>query len=78
MTVNEILKLIPEQTFRDLAVETKVDTQVKKLSGEPTGEPTGARVPKGLSCLCNSASLQLAFNNHGYNIVIGSNPGLFL
>lgn len=34
MTVNELLKLIPEQTFRDLAVETKVDTQVKKLSGE--------------------------------------------
>ncbi|MBL7692963.1 MAG: IS4 family transposase [Flavipsychrobacter sp.] len=34
MTVNEILKLIPEQTFRDLAVETKVDSQVKKLSGE--------------------------------------------
>jgi hypothetical protein len=34
MTVNEILKLIPEQTFRDLSVETKVDTQVKKLSGE--------------------------------------------
>ena len=34
MTVNEILKLIPEQTFRDLAVETKVDTRVKKLSGE--------------------------------------------
>ena len=34
MTVNELLKLIPEQTFRDLAIETKVDTQVKKLSGE--------------------------------------------
>jgi len=34
VTVNEILKLIPEQTFRDLAVETKVDSQVKKLSGE--------------------------------------------
>lgn len=34
MTVNELLRLIPEKTFRDLAVETKVDTQVKKLSGE--------------------------------------------
>jgi hypothetical protein len=34
MTVNEILKLIPEETFRELAVTTKVDTQVKKLSGE--------------------------------------------
>jgi len=34
MTVSELLRLIPAQTFRDLAVETKVDTQVKKLSGE--------------------------------------------
>ena len=34
MTANELLKLIPEQTFRELAVDTKVDTQVKKLSGE--------------------------------------------
>src|SRR5882672_4929069 len=34
MTVNELLRLIPANTFRDLAVETKVDTQVKKLSGE--------------------------------------------
>jgi hypothetical protein len=34
MTVNELLKLIPEHIFRDLAVETKVDSQVKKLSGE--------------------------------------------
>lgn len=34
MTVNELLRLIPENTFRDLAVETKVDAQVKKLSGE--------------------------------------------
>lgn len=34
MTVNDILKLIPEQTFKDLAVDTKVDAQVKKLSGE--------------------------------------------
>lgn len=34
MTVNELLRLIPENTFRDLAIETKVDAQVKKLSGE--------------------------------------------
>lgn len=34
MRVNDLLKLIPEETFRDLAVETKVDVQVKKLSGE--------------------------------------------
>ena len=34
MTVNELLGLIPANTFRDLAVEKKVDTQVKKLSGE--------------------------------------------
>src|SRR5258706_11840764 len=34
MTVNELLRLIPANTFRDLAVETKVDAQVKKLSGE--------------------------------------------
>lgn len=34
MKVNDLLKLIPSQTFRDLAIETKVDTQVKKLSGE--------------------------------------------
>jgi hypothetical protein len=34
MKVNDLLKLIPAQTFRDLAVETKVDAQVKKLSGE--------------------------------------------
>lgn len=34
MTVNELLKLIPSETFRELAVETKVDQQVKKLSGE--------------------------------------------
>lgn len=34
MTVNELLRLIPANTFRELAVETKVDTQVKKLSGE--------------------------------------------
>lgn len=34
MTVNELIKLIPEETFRELAAETKVDQQVKKLSGE--------------------------------------------
>lgn len=34
MTVGELLKLIPQRTFQDLAVETRVDTQVKKLSGE--------------------------------------------
>jgi len=34
MTVNELLKLIPDEIFRRLAVETRVDNQVKKLSGE--------------------------------------------
>jgi hypothetical protein len=34
MTVNELLKLIPEKTFQQLAAETRVDEQVKKLSGE--------------------------------------------
>lgn len=34
MNVGQLINLIPAQTFRDLAVETKVDTQVKKLSGE--------------------------------------------
>lgn len=34
MNISELLKLIPSKTFRDLAIETKVDTQVKKLSGE--------------------------------------------
>lgn len=34
MTVTELLRLIPSEVFRDLAVETKVDAQVKKLSGE--------------------------------------------
>ena len=34
MTVGNLLKLIPDEIFQDLAVETKVDTQVKKLSGE--------------------------------------------
>ena len=30
----DLLKLIPADLFRDLAIETKVDSQVKKLSGE--------------------------------------------
>ncbi|CAN5659465.1 hypothetical protein BH10BAC2_BH10BAC2_01570 [soil metagenome] len=34
MTAGELIKLIPQKTFQDLAIETKVDTQVKKLSGE--------------------------------------------
>ena len=34
MKINDLLKLIPEETFRRLAVETKVDFQVKILSGE--------------------------------------------
>ena len=34
MTAGELIRLIPPQTFRDLSAETKVDTQVKKLSGE--------------------------------------------
>jgi len=34
MTANELIKLIPQKTFQDLAVETNVDCQVKKLSGE--------------------------------------------
>jgi len=34
MTANELIKLIPAQKLRDLAIETKVDAQVKKLSGE--------------------------------------------
>jgi len=34
MTAGELIKLIPQKTFQDLAVETKVDAQVKKLSGE--------------------------------------------
>ena len=34
MKVDNLLKLIPEETFRNLAIETKVDAQVKKLSGE--------------------------------------------
>jgi hypothetical protein len=34
MKVGELLKLIPSETFADLAIETNVDFQVKKLSGE--------------------------------------------
>lgn len=34
MKVHDLLKLIPEETFWELAVETKVDAEVKKLSGE--------------------------------------------
>jgi hypothetical protein len=34
MTAGELLRLIPSDIFRELAVETKVDAQVKKLSGE--------------------------------------------
>lgn len=34
MTAGELIKLIPAETFRELAAETRVDEQVKKLSGE--------------------------------------------
>lgn len=34
MNVDELLKLVPANTFDDLAIETKVDFQVKKLTGE--------------------------------------------
>jgi hypothetical protein len=34
MTAGELIKLIPQDIFRKLAVETRVDSQVKKLSGE--------------------------------------------
>jgi Transposase DDE domain len=34
MTAMELIKLIPSKTFQKLAIETKVDAQVKKLSGE--------------------------------------------
>lgn len=34
MTVNDLLKLMPAKAFDDLAAETKVDFQVKKLTGE--------------------------------------------
>ena len=34
MTVKQLLQLIPAGTFQDLAAETRIDHQVKKLSGE--------------------------------------------
>lgn len=34
MKVGELIKLIPQKIFQDLAVETRVDAHVKKLSGE--------------------------------------------
>src|SRR4051794_22022164 len=34
MTANELIGLIPKHVFRELGAETKVDHQVKKLSGE--------------------------------------------
>lgn len=34
MTAEALLKLIPSNTFENLAMETKVDFQVKKLTGE--------------------------------------------
>jgi len=34
MTAKELIGLIPEGIFEELSVETKVDAQVKKLSGE--------------------------------------------
>jgi hypothetical protein len=34
MTASELIRLIPASVFQDLAIETKVDTQVKKLSGK--------------------------------------------
>ncbi|OJY81012.1 MAG: hypothetical protein BGP14_07220 [Sphingobacteriales bacterium 44-15] len=34
MTAKEIIGLIPEGIFEELSAETKVDAQVKKLSGE--------------------------------------------
>ncbi|MFT3948780.1 MAG: IS4 family transposase [Agriterribacter sp.] len=34
MTAKELIGLIPEEIFEELSAETKVDTQVKKLSGE--------------------------------------------
>jgi hypothetical protein len=34
MTAGELIKLIPDETFRELAIETNVDSHVKKLSGE--------------------------------------------
>lgn len=34
MTAGELIRLIPPETFQELSAETKVDAQVKKLSGE--------------------------------------------
>ena len=34
MTASDLIKLIPAKEFQDLGIETKVDEQVKKLSGE--------------------------------------------
>src|SRR5204862_3504621 len=34
MTAGALIKLIPQKTFQELAIETKVDNNVKKLSGE--------------------------------------------
>ena len=34
MTANELIGLIPKQVFREFGSETKVDHQVKKLTGE--------------------------------------------
>lgn len=34
MTAGELIKLIPQKIFQELAIETKVNAQVKKLSGE--------------------------------------------
>jgi hypothetical protein len=34
MKVGQLLKLIPPETFGELTIETNVDFQVKKLSGE--------------------------------------------
>ena len=34
MTANELVELIPKKVFEELCAETKVDHQVKKLTGE--------------------------------------------
>src|SRR5438309_11176784 len=34
MTANELIRLMPKHVFRELGTETKVDYQVKKLTGE--------------------------------------------
>jgi hypothetical protein len=36
MTASELIRLIPSSLFEDLAIETEVDYQVKKLTGEVT------------------------------------------